>query len=300
MVGGAVRDVTREVSWRFAPPGLLSITESGLATAAEDSGGVDVTAAYDSRISSTHVIVVPAGTYRVAGIVSESGPPSAPLPDALVEVISGIGAGLSARTTIEGRYRLYGVSGDADVRVTKPGFQPRIVHLTVSSHLMQDVEIDPETPRQNIAGVYRLEIAAAAACSHVLREDLRTRTYMAEIIQSGPLVEARLSGATFSRNSAGSGDRFRGRVGPDGVSFNLAAHAYSYYSYARYPDVLERLPGVGFLVVDGAATLTGLPSRLSGVLTGAYQYFEWDPAWGGVPKDECRGDHSFVLTRTGS
>jgi hypothetical protein len=299
MVGGAVRDVTRDVAWRITPPSLLSIDGTGLATAARERGDVEIVTAYESRASAINVIVLPADTYRVTGIVSEFGPPSAPLPDALVEVSAGVGSGLSARTTADGRYRLYGVSGDIELRVAKAGFTPRVTRLTVSSHLAHDVEVAPEAPRQNIAGMYQLEIAASATCRHVLREELRTRTYVAQILQSGPLVEARLSGATFSRSPGGAGDRFRGRVEPDGVSFQLTAHAYSYYSYASYPDVLERLSGAGFLVISGSATLSGSAARLSGMLNGTYQYFEADPAWGGVAKDQCDGGHSFVLTRTG-
>jgi hypothetical protein len=123
----SLQDVTSAVTWRVSPPTRLSIDSTGLVRA-NDSGDAEVTAAYNSRAVTRGVIVVPSGTYRLAGIVSESGGPAAPLPDAVVQVTAGTGTGLGMTTGADGRYRLYGVAGQVDLRVTKPGFQPRALN----------------------------------------------------------------------------------------------------------------------------------------------------------------------------
>jgi len=297
MSDGATRDVTNETTWHSSTPSVLSIDATGLA-AGHERGETHLAASFSTRQSTRDVIVVPAGTYRLAGMVTESGASDAVLADALVEVTAGSGAGLSTRTGADGRYRLYGVAGDTQVRVTKEGFLPRALNVAVSDHQTQDFDLSLLRPRQDVSGAYTLTITAAGGCREALPEELRTRTYTAHVTQHGPLVEARLSGASFAVSPAGRGDRFRGRVEPDGVSFSLSPHIYKYYGYAQYPDLAEKLPaGTGYFVLDGSVLVKGIPARLSGTLVGSFRFFKFDPAWGGSTTAECYGDHEFVLAR---
>ncbi|MBA2301056.1 MAG: carboxypeptidase regulatory-like domain-containing protein [Acidobacteria bacterium] len=222
------------------------------------------------------------------------------LADALVEVTAGSGAGLFARTGLEGRYRLYGVAGDTQVRVTKEGFQPRVQSVTVSDHQAQDFDLSLVRPREDLSEVYALTIIAAGSCRDALPEEIRTRSYTAHLTQDGPFVEARLSGAMFAVSRAGRGDHFRGRFEQDGVSFSLSPHIYKYYGYEQYPDVAEKLlSGAGYFVLDGLVVVTGTHARLSGTLSGSFRFFKFDPAWGGSTTSECAGGHEFVLSRVG-
>ena len=68
------------------------------------------------------------GTYRLSGIVMDDG---AGVSDAEVSVLSGAGAGLTART-VDGVYKLYGVAGDSEIRVRKEGYQSARELLDVS------------------------------------------------------------------------------------------------------------------------------------------------------------------------
>jgi hypothetical protein len=298
MTDGTSQDATARAIWFSSSASVLSIDESGVATAHE-RGETRISATVANRQSMKEVVVVPKGTFRLAGLVMESNSPVAPLSNALVEAVAGTGAGLSTTTFADGRYRLYGVGGDIRLRVIKDGYQPRDLHLTVTDHVTQDIELAPANPRQDFSGTYTMTISAAAACRNELPEEVVTRTYTAELTQNGALVEARLSGAFFHLSHSGSGDNFRGRVQPDGLAITLTPHAYKYYGYASYPDIAERLPEGRYFAVDGSVVLRGTRARLSGALTGSYKLFTYDPAWGGRPIIECHGDHELVLSRIG-
>lgn len=295
---GTTEDATDRAAWSSSDPSVLTVT-AGLATA-HAIGDARVSASLSGRGSIRDVIVVPPGTYRLTGIVSESDTPAGALADALVEVAAGSGAGLTARTGADGRYRLYGVSGDVQLRVSKNGYQTQEVRVVVTDHLSQDVELRLMAPRSDVTGTYMLTITAASSCRDTLPEDIRIRRYTAELVQDGAHVDARLRGATFAVSGLGRGDRFRGRVDPSGVSFTLRPYLYKYYGYEQYPDIAELLPaGAGYVVLDGSAVVRGSRALLSGTLTGSYQYFRHDPAWGALPVADCDGGHEFVLSRVG-
>jgi hypothetical protein len=298
MSDGTSQDATTRAIWFSSSPSVLSIDESGVATAHE-RGDTRISATFANRVSTKEVVVVPAGSYRLTGLIMESNSPVAPLVDALVEVVAGTGAGLSTRTFADGRYRLYGVGGDIRLRVIKDGYQPRDLQVSVTDHATQDIELALVNLRQDFSGTYTMTITAAAACRDELPEAIMARTYAAELTQNGALVEARLSGASFHLSHSGRGDNFRGRVQPDGLAIWLTPHAYKYYGYASYPDIAEKLPEGRYFAVEGSLVLRGSRAQLSGALTGTFKLFTYDPAWGGRPTIDCDGDHEVVLSRIG-
>jgi hypothetical protein len=103
--------------------GLLRVDETGLATARQQTGdeilSVEVTSSAGTTRGSKEILILPDGTYRMVGIVTESGSEATPIGGARVEVTTG--APLAAITDWNGRYRLYGVPGIADVRVIREG-----------------------------------------------------------------------------------------------------------------------------------------------------------------------------------
>jgi hypothetical protein len=60
---------------------------------------------------------------------------------ALREILTGGGAGLSATTAQDGRYRLYGVAGDTAIRVIEDGYEPRLETITVTEHQTRNFEL---------------------------------------------------------------------------------------------------------------------------------------------------------------
>ena len=146
LTDGSRRDVTNDARWSAAdwPPGsVLSIAGPGLATGRErgDAWLRAVFSAGTVLSNAKDVIVVPAGTYRLNGVVSEAGVQTRPVSDALVEVTTGAGAGLFTSTRGDGSYRLYGVSGESNIRVTKDGYQPQTQTVIVTDHQTLDITL---------------------------------------------------------------------------------------------------------------------------------------------------------------
>ncbi len=179
---------------------------------------------------SKEVIVVPAGTFRLAGIVDEPGTPPGPVVDARVEVIGGPAAGLSTTTATDGRFRLYGVAGDTTIQITKDGYQTQTQRVNVADHnQVLTVSLPLVRPRSDFSGTYSLTITAAATCQ--LPDAVETRTYTAALTQQGPALEATLTGSNFALSKNGRGARFRGRVEPTRIVFSISQYS-SYYYYA--------------------------------------------------------------------
>jgi hypothetical protein len=296
--GGALRDVTDEAIWQSSFGSVLTVERGGRATA-HQRGETELTAMYQALPATRQIVVLEDGTYRLAGIVSEPKPVGLPVADARVEVTGGAGAGqLSTTTAPDGRYALFGVAGPTELRVTKDGYQPTVIRVTVAEHLTQDIELPLVRPRSDLSGLYTLTVKAANLCAQSLPRDVRSRTYSARVRQSGPDLEVELSGAQFVVLSSGQGDGFRGRVDPGQVTFTVNSYFTYYYWYYSIPDVVEKLPS-GFFTFGGTV-VTGTQPPLSGKLSGSFQWFTQYPNHAAVPASACQGDHQFTLARIGS
>src|SRR5262245_61737857 len=83
MSDGTTLDVTNQAVWRSSNSAVLSVSANGVASG-RGSGDVWVTASYSNRVAiKNDVIVVPAGTYRVSGSVTDEG---TGIPEAHVDV----------------------------------------------------------------------------------------------------------------------------------------------------------------------------------------------------------------------
>src|SRR4030095_5726915 len=113
----------------------------------------------------------PAGTYRLTGLVKEAGIAlGIGIAGARVEIISGVGAGTARDTDLTGGYRLYGLSGETKLRVTKEGYNPIEQTLVVENHQAYDVELPLLEPNADVSGTYTLTIIAADECAVGLGE----------------------------------------------------------------------------------------------------------------------------------
>ena len=137
---GSVENVTGQAEWTVrsdAASAVLSVTATGLATGRERGEEV-VTARFEGRTDQATIVVLPQGTFRLAGTVSENG---IGLEKATVSVISGVGEGLIAPTDARGYYTLYGVAGQVEVRATRDGYLDRTQQVNVTSHGSQSFEM---------------------------------------------------------------------------------------------------------------------------------------------------------------
>jgi hypothetical protein len=100
MADGTSRDVSTGTSWQPTQNSILTVQGGlvrGLAV-----GQVTILAVFNNLRSTKEVIVVPAGTVRLTGSVSEADAANVPVVNARVEVVSGQGGGLSVATANDG------------------------------------------------------------------------------------------------------------------------------------------------------------------------------------------------------
>jgi Carboxypeptidase regulatory-like domain len=256
-------DVTKEAAWRTSDAAVLPVSPAGVATGRE-RGEATLLASFGGRSSvKANIFVLPSGTYRLSGKVFDEG---FPVPGARVELTNGPGAGLSTIST-DGSYRLYGASGDTELRVTKEGYQEERRRLLVTGHQVLDIDIRLSKPRDLVSGSYTLTIEAASECRSLLPEAAWKRTYTANITQNGPSVVVALSNATFFTEPGNSHNRFTGIIELQHVTFNLAP-PFDYSSYL--PEFLEMLTPTTFLAIIGSATTTESATSRAGSLDATF------------------------------
>jgi hypothetical protein len=260
------------VQWSSSNRTLLQVTESGLATTAPVYGEtilqaqVGDAAAPGPRQATREILVQPDGTFRLVGAILEADS-GLRVPGARLE--ARMDANVSApivtfaTTGTDGAYRLYGVPPDPFIHVRKPGYRSTTVPIQLAAHATRDFDLELEGERLVLAGAYTMTVEAGSFCGD-LRNDLKRRTYEADITQNGPRLTITLSGAL----AAGSG-RFSGVASLSGADVELRDRG-DYFSPEpyNYPDVVEVLGDGTVLVTYGRATLVQTPTGLSGNLTG--------------------------------
>ena len=183
---GARQDVTARVTWTTSDPAVLAVSSGGRVTGGA-VGEATLQANLDDRwasnlSASTSVIVVPAGTFRLAGIVRGSGFAN-PLADVQVQLITSSGDVLTTQTGPAG-FRFYGVAGHARLRISRRAFHPYEAEIDIHDHLTHDVSLSSI----DLSGTYTLRLSASSRCRLELPEDLRTRTSTATIVQENGLL----------------------------------------------------------------------------------------------------------------
>lgn len=291
------QNVTTTAVWRSSRPNLATVAANGVATGVA-VGDVFLTANVNNRGSSREVIVTPDGTFRMIGRVVESENSATPIGEAQVEMV-GVPQ-VSATTDFDGRYRLYGVSANPQIRISKNGYVARVENLTVTDHHTQNFALSWAGPRPDVSGTYMLTITLADRCRSNYPEETFSRSYTAVVVQNGPALTVTLAGATFAVDRNNRGNRFGGRVEPGQVVFILSF--YDYY-YGTYADLVEEINPTLYYIVSGSATVANAsPNRLSGVVNGAIMTVATDPRANPtrlpVPTRHCSAtDHQFVLSR---
>jgi hypothetical protein len=298
-VDGGTKDVTSEVHWASSDPRVLSSVNDGR-FAGVALGDARVFANLSGTTAGREVVVVPPGTFRIAGLVTEADPQSSPVIGATVSIIGGSGDGLSTTTGGDGRYRLYGVGGDVRIRVTKEGYEPFEQANQVTDHAMVNAELRLLKARRDVSGRYRLTIAAAEGCRLELPEPLRTRNYTATVTMTGNQIDVALEDANFAISGKGQGNQFHGRSEPNALFFTLTRYddvSYFYYK-SYYGDLVEALSPSEFLVVAGKATAFESGSGFAGTLDGAMTVYSGKLSYFPKIDSECKSNsHRIVFSR---
>ena len=291
-----------DLRWQISN-GLMQVSASGLVTPVATQGEATLTAIFRmgnvTRQSSREIVILPNGTFRVVGRITEAGVATIPVVGARVEVESG---SPFAITDSGGNYRLYGVPPSATLRVSAPNYETETVPVQLSANSTRNVSLFFSGQRPNYAGNYNLTIQALGSCG-TMPAEFRTRQYQAEVSQSGTALEVTLTAPTFRLSSAGRGNRFSGFITSSGAVFSLTwpdsyyyYYYYIFYSPSGYPNLVEAVSNTRYLVTRGNFTTTGSPGGLSGTTSGTVTL--WDANFPGFRQrllSICSGATSFRL-----
>ena len=261
-------DVTASTRWGGCCNSVLEVTSTGLATG-RSLGEATIWASYATFQSSKITFVLPPGTFRLAGRVTDSG---VGLENAVVTVVSGIGQGTTAVTDGTGAYRIYGVAGRIRVAVRKAGYPDRIEDLDISDHRGLDVELVADR-RSDIRGIYSLRIDSppcARTWGGPFPDEARHRSYTATVAQEGGAVTVTLSGASLVQIN-GRGGQFSGLLEPnDVITFSINWTDYYYIAPIGSNDLVDGLSNGDVLVIGGRVTARRTASGISGTLNGTF------------------------------
>jgi hypothetical protein len=260
----SVENVSGQAQWSSSDPRVVEISSAGVAKAIARGEAV-IRVSYQGRSASTRTFVLPAGTYRLSGTVTDSG---LSLAGVTVTIIGGVGEGLTTITGGNGTYVLYGVRDRVRLQAKGAGYVNQIEEIDVADHRTFNFDMVPEHQRTDLRGRYTLTIGRTA-CPGALPE---TRSYDATVAQDGPRLTVTLSGADFIV-TRGRGNGFSGVIdGGDRVTFAIGdVPSYYYYYYSGQYDLVERMSDTSALIISGRVT-AGLSSKgISGTLNGDFR-----------------------------
>jgi hypothetical protein len=292
---GSVENVTSLTQWTSTNVRVLQVNSAGIVTAGE-RGEANLNARYQNRSATGRMMVLPNGTFRLNGQVTDSG---FPLEGVTLAVIGGTGEGLTTLTDTTGAYAFYGVAGTIRLHAKKDGYLNRIEELQVTENRALGFEMAVDGQRRDLSGTYALNITAAG-CGSRLPDSAQNRSYVAAVEQKGPQLTVRLSGADFIV-TRGYGDHFSGSVSADGKVTLVIGDAYSYYYYYYYYghfDFVERLNPTSALLVKGIVNATSSPTLISGALDGSILVAQGTTAPFTRYSAQCSSrDHRFEMRR---
>ena len=279
---GTRRDVSSTAQWTSNNASVTS-TQGGGRYSGNAIGDTQVNARFGALNASREVVVVPAGTFRVAGRVVEFDGVF-PVAGARVEARTSAGTGPATESDGSGFFKLFGVTADAEIVVTRPGYDENRRRVTLDSHSTVNFEMILSGPRPEVAGTYSVTLDLTA-CRDGFRVEYARRVYTAVVQQSGTNLEVRFTEPAFAINSINRGNLMQGRV--QGGSLFLEAltnYYYYYYGPSSYPFLVETLPDGSRLVVTGSATLVEAGGSYMGKLNG------WASNFGPLfPRDKYLG-----------
>jgi hypothetical protein len=299
MSDGTTRDVTNETQWR-SNSFSLTVTAPGVVSAGTNTGEAMLSAAYSGLMSTREVILVPEGTFRFIGTVTDTMAPGGPIEAVRVQVISGTGQGLQFQTDHDGTFRLYGVAGMLELRFSKLGYETRNEHFQVTDHERRNVDLRRLFDVPDVSGTYTMTIAAADTCGTSLPAEAMSRKYSAVLTQVGWTLTVKAGGATFAKiNGWFPADTIRdGTVDTQRVRLVFGTLGCGGYYYGCGPSILEQVSTTRFFLPSGQATLEISPTRLAGELDGTIEVHDGPETPNLVRVASCRSTrHTITFSR---
>jgi carboxypeptidase-like protein/Big-like domain-containing protein len=261
---GSSTNVTANTNWSTFAPNVLRHAGQGRFEAL-GVGEAQIFASYQSRFTSARVLVVPAGTFKLSGRVTDS---SGPIENVEVRVVSGTGTGLTVKTDFGGNYALYGVAGDVRLIASAPGYISQEFTATVTNHSVRDVALTTSGDSVDVSGQWTMTFRTSSACSDTWSAESRQREITAAVTQTGTRLNIRFLGSTIARNT-GAGDA-SGRIA--GTAFSMTLFFDDYY---RLYSLLERVNPTDWVGIAGTFEGTANPSgtEINGTFSGTFDSY---------------------------
>jgi hypothetical protein len=289
---GSARDISATATW--SPSNLsasLYFTTPGTAVGAR-AGEAVVFATIGATRGSLPVLVLPKGTFKLAGRVVETS--ERPLEGVSINVVAGTGAGLHTAANSLGDYSLYGVAGPTRLRVSGDGFteQVRDVIVTADTTVESFVLAPKEPPNPGFAGNWTMTLTPSPTCPTAPPDIAKGRTYQVQVRQQGSGLTLTISGPTVTvyNEHWDTGSVFGSRV----KLFFIGDTNYGDWSSGYIIDRLSALEELQFNgIVEGELKDLTVMAKMSGDIV----YYDrrlgtFSPNW------YCRAtDHAVVLRK---
>ncbi len=274
---GTTEDVTARATWQVTSSTFATCSVvRGLITALE-YGHASVHVSIGTSSARVDVRVLPEGMHLVRGAVTEEG--FFPMAGATVEVRLPSEERIRTVTDELGYFALP-AAGEVELRVEKDGYRPSVKRAMVARDDWINLEISRDAPSHAINGSYALTFRAAPSC--MLPAEVRTRNYVANIIERGGQLLVKVSGADFSA--------WGGEVGFTGTIDGAAVRFVIRDTYDDGYNLIERI-GSGDLYYSGTASGEFSGGRIATAFAGTMRYTAVSGAW-------CTAtDHSLELAR---
>jgi hypothetical protein len=261
---GSTKDVSASASWNTFPTNILRSAGGGRVEALA-GGDAQIFVNFDRRFVSTRVLVIPPGTFKVSGRVTDS---SGGIENVEVRVLSGTGAGLAAKTDFGGNYALYGVAGDVRLSASAPGYVAQEIAATITSHTSRNFALTTTSTSVDVSGQWTTTFRTSSACSNDWSPTLRQREVTAAITKQGTRLTIRFLGPTVLTNF-GSGTA-QGRIAGTAFSMTLLFDDY----YLIY-SLMERINPTEWVAIRGSfeGTTNSAVTEIDGTFTGSFDYY---------------------------
>ncbi|HYN10422.1 MAG TPA: hypothetical protein VES67_23745 [Vicinamibacterales bacterium] len=281
---GTTSDITPNVAWSTAGNTNMRHVGAGRFEGLTPGEG-RVGATFSGRSASKAVLVLPAGTFKLSGTIRDA---SGGLENVLVQVVSGTGAGQSAKSVFNGVYALYGVAGEVQLRASAPGYTTQDFTVTVNSHGTRDVNLVTAGNTADVSGQWTLTVSTSGACSDSWSSEARLREVGAVVKQQGTRLTITFQNVTlFVYESIG-------RIASDVFSMTLY-----YDDYYLDWGLMQRVSSTEWIGVHGEFTGVASGPVITGTFAGNFHYYQ-SAANAQVPGPNprrCPADSAFEFRR---
>lgn len=287
MSDGSSRDVTDQAIWSTTTPEVLRLQSGGTVSGVSLGDGL-VRVAAQSIVKDVPIMVLPDGTFRLTGKVSDATDGFALSGVAVSARTLDDGVVHSATTDRTGSYRLYGVRGETVVTFSRNLFETLEVRRNIQSHQSIDAEVRLSVSIVDMRGLFDFRIQADASCTDILPGSVLSRPYIAQITQQINYLLVTVREAAFVPNA----NEFDGSVEGNQIRFWLWQNAYA---DAPWPSLSEQVSTTLVFTPVGIATLATTAEGAAGHLDGRLMVTDSSVS---PPRTlSCEGRHAMTLTR---